>query len=71
MVQKCGEDRNRVSSPPERGLQLGSRVETDGRPWSDGGVLEQRLDRVRAAIVGAVQKGRNRLGAMRTHVHDG
>ena len=29
-----------VSSPPERGLQLGGRVETDGRPWSDDGVLE-------------------------------
>ena len=34
-------------------------METDGQPWSDGGVLEQGLDRVRAAIVGAVQKGRN------------
>ena len=59
MVRKCGEERSRVSSPPERGLQLGGRVETDGRPWSDDGVLEHHLDRVRAAIVGAVKKGRN------------
>jgi len=30
MVWKCDEERSRVSSPPERGLQLGGRVETDG-----------------------------------------
>ena len=59
MVRKCSEDRSRVSLALECGLQLGGRVETDGRPWSDGGVLEQGLDRVRAAIVGAIQKGRN------------
>ena len=34
-------------------------METDGLPRSDGGILEQQLDRVRAAIVGAVQKGHN------------
>ena len=34
-------------------------MEIDGLSWSDGGVLDQQLDCVRAAIVGAVQKGRN------------
>ena len=36
-------------------------METERQPWSNGGVLEQRLDRV--ALVGALQKGRNSTAA--------
>ena len=42
----------------ERGLPLCGRVEAGGRPWSDGGVLEQQLDCVRAISVGGIQKER-------------
>ena len=54
MAEIDRKERSRVCSPPERGLQLGVRMETDGRPRSDGGVLKQRINRVRAAHVGAL-----------------